>query len=96
VKTIRLRHNERKPLELVEVFRTLRLFNLTEWRGTSAEHLERTGRHNERGLESLGVMLRLVAGHDLSHLDQSTRYINALEQQYRRGGVSASASRPSK
>jgi len=75
-----LRHNEREPLELVEVFRTLRQLNLAEWRITSPEHFERTGRHNERVLESLGVMLRLLAGHDLSHLDQITRYIHAVEQ----------------
>ena len=75
-----LRHNEREPLELVEIFRTLRQFNLAEWRRTSPEDLKRTGQHNERGLESLGVMLRLLAGHDLSHLDQITRYISAVQQ----------------
>ena len=72
-----LRHNEREPLELVEIFRTLRQFNLAEWRRTSPEDLKRSAQHNERGLESLGVMLRLLAGHDLSHLDQITRYIQA-------------------
>jgi hypothetical protein len=75
-----LRHNEREPLELVEIFRTLRQLNLAEWRRTSPEDLKRTGQHNERGLESLGVMLRLLAGHDLSHLDQITRYIHAVQQ----------------
>jgi hypothetical protein len=75
-----LRHNERDPLELVETFRTLRQLNLAEWRTTSPESLQRTGRHNERGLESLDVMLRLLAGHDLSHLDQIARYIHAVEQ----------------
>lgn len=75
-----LRHNEREPSELVEIFRTLRQFNLAVWRRTSPADLERTGRHNERGPESLGVMLRLLAGHDLSHLDQITRYIQAVRQ----------------
>ena len=75
-----LGHNEREPLELVEIFRTLRQLNLAEWRRTSPEDLKRTGQHNERGLESLGVMLRLLAGHDLSHLDQITRYIHAVQQ----------------
>src|SRR5712672_1747334 len=42
--------------------------------------LERTGHHNERGPESLAVMLRLLAGHDLSHLDQIRRYIEAARQ----------------
>jgi hypothetical protein len=75
-----LRHNEREPMDLVEIFGTLRQFNLAEWRRASPEHLKRTGRHNERGPESLSVMLRLLAGHDLSHLDQITRYIHAVQQ----------------
>lgn len=75
-----LRHNEREPSELVENFRTMRLFNLAVWKRTSPEDLERTGQHNERGPESLGVMLRLLAGHDLSHLDQIDRYIQAVQQ----------------
>jgi len=75
-----LQHNEREPSELVEIFRTLRLFNLAVWRRCSSEDLNRSSRHNERGLESLGVMLRMLAGHDLSHLDQISRYIQAVEQ----------------
>jgi hypothetical protein len=74
-----LRHNEREPSELVEIFRTMRLFNLALWRRTSPEDLRRAGQHNERGPESLGVMLRLLAGHDLSHVDQITRYIQAVQ-----------------
>ena len=76
-----LRHNEREPSELVEIFRTLRQFNLAVWRRTPPEDLERIGQHNERGPESLGMMLRLLAGHDLSHLAQITRYIEAIQQQ---------------
>jgi hypothetical protein len=73
-----LRHDEREPAELVEIFRTLRQFNLAVWRRTSAADMGRTGQHNERGPEALGVMLRLLAGHDLSHLDQIIRYIQAV------------------
>jgi DinB superfamily len=75
----RLRHNEREPSELVELFRKLRELNLEQWRRTSSADLERTGQHNERGPESLGGMLRLLAGHDLSHLDQIARYIEATK-----------------
>src|SRR6266404_8702613 len=74
-----LRHNEREPSELVEVFRTMRLLNLSVWRRMSPEDLQRSGQHNERGAESLAVMVRLLAGHDLSHLHQISRYIQALE-----------------
>ena len=74
------RHNEREPSELVEMFRTMRQFSLALWKRMSPADLQRTGQHNERGPESLGVMLRLLAGHDLSHLDQITRYIQAVRQ----------------
>jgi hypothetical protein len=75
-----LRYHEREPSELVEIFRTLRLLNLDEWKRMSTEDFKRSGKHNERGPEPLGVMLRMVAGHDLSHLGQIGRYIQAVEQ----------------
>lgn len=73
------RHNEREPSELVEMFRTMRQFNLALWKRMSPADLKRTGQHNERGPESLEVMLRITAGHDLSHLDQINRYIQAVQ-----------------
>ena len=74
-----LRHNEHEPSELVGIFRTLRVLNLSVWIRMSPEDLQRSGQHNERGGESLAVMVRLLAGHDLSHLHQISRYIQALE-----------------
>jgi len=74
----KLRYNELEPRKLVEIFRTLRELNLEEWRRASTDDLRRTGRHNERGPESLDAMLRLLAGHDLNHLDQINRYIQAV------------------
>jgi hypothetical protein len=72
------RHNERDPSALVEIFRTLRVLNLSVWKRMSPEDLQRSGQHNERGAESLAVMVRLLAGHDLSHLHQISCYIRAL------------------
>lgn len=72
------RHNEREPSDLVQMFRTMRQFNLALWKQMSPADLKRTGQHNERGPESLGLLLRMLAGHDLSHLDQITRYIQAV------------------
>lgn len=72
------RHNEREPSELVEMFKTMRQFNLASWKQVSSGDLKRTGQHNERGPESLGLMLRMMAGHDLSHLDQISRYVRAV------------------
>jgi hypothetical protein len=74
-----LHHNEREPSELVETFRTLRGFNLSVWRQLSPEDLRRSGRHNERGAESLAAILQMLAGHDLSHLQQIGRSIQALK-----------------
>lgn len=76
----RQRHNEREPSEMVDLFRTLRQFNLAAWKRASPSDLDRAGLHNERGPESLGVMLRLLAGHDLSHLEQIGRYLRAVEK----------------
>jgi hypothetical protein len=72
------RHNEREPSELVEMFQTMRQLNLVFWKRMSPADWKRTGQHNERGPESLSVMLRMMAGHDLSHLAQITRYIQAV------------------
>jgi hypothetical protein len=72
------RYNEREPAELVEQFRHLRMYNLHNWKAMKPRDFERTGRHNERGPESLGLMLKMNAGHDLSHIDQITRYLKAI------------------
>lgn len=73
-------HNQREPSDLVETFGTLRHLNLALWRRLSPADHERTGQHNERGPESLGVMLRMIAGHDLSHLNQITCYVQAVRR----------------
>jgi len=74
------RHNDRDPADLVETFRMMRQFNLTLWKQASPAELQRTGNHNERGPESLEVVLRMLAGHDLNHLGQLTRNIQAVRQ----------------
>ncbi|MEK6644558.1 MAG: DinB family protein [Planctomycetota bacterium] len=73
------RYAERDPRELMEQFRHLRDVNLGLWGMMTPSDLERCGRHNERGRESLGLMWKMHAGHDLSHIDQLTRYIAAVK-----------------
>jgi len=68
-------YNERQPADLVRTFRVLREPNVALWKQMTPADLERAGQHNERGPESLGTMLRMLAGHDLSHIDQITRYL---------------------
>ena len=77
---VRQRHNEREPAEHVQAFAALRALNLAVWKHLSPADLARAGRHNERGAESLAVMLRLTAGHDLSHLAQIRRHIEAASE----------------
>ena len=74
------RHNDREPAELVDMFRHLRGYNLSVWRRMKPADLQRAGQHNERGPESLGVTLRMMAGHDLHHLDQIRRYLQAVKE----------------
>lgn len=70
-------YNERDPIELIEHFRALRRITLSMWKNVTADQLDRVGLHAERGEESLRTMLKMHAGHDLSHIDQFTRYLNA-------------------
>jgi hypothetical protein len=71
-------HNEREPAELLDRLTSLREHDLAMWRSLGPAELARTGQHNERGPESLGTMLRMKAGHDLSHIDQINRYLEAI------------------
>lgn len=72
------RYNERDPKELFADFRALRQMNVRLWRGVGPDDVRKFGRHAERGDETLGTMLRMHAGHDLSHIDQITRYLGAI------------------
>lgn len=73
------RHNEREPAELVDMFECLRAYNLVLWDKMEEEDLKKTAVHAERGPESLMLTMRMIAGHDLSHLDQLKRYIEAIK-----------------
>jgi hypothetical protein len=72
------RYNERDPRELVEQFRALRPHNLRLWQSLTPHELARAGQHSERGPESLGQILPMLAGHDLLHLDQLKRLLMAI------------------
>lgn len=73
------KYNDRDAQELVEDFAALRKVNLRFWKSLRASDLERVGQHSERGPESLGMIMRMYSGHDLSHIDQITRYLAAIE-----------------
>jgi len=57
----------------VEVFRSLRAWNLALFGSLTPEQCARGAFHPERGEEAVGVMIALLAGHDLNHLAQLDR-----------------------
>ena len=59
----------------VEVFRSLRTWNLALFRTLTAEQLSRGAFHPERGEEPVAMMIALLAGHDLNHLAQLERIV---------------------
>lgn len=64
--------------EAMEDFTALRRLNLRLLARTDAAGLDRIGVHSERGEESLGLLIRLYAGHDLLHLKQIGRIRKAV------------------
>jgi hypothetical protein len=67
----RLQHNDADPEELIASFAAMRAANLALWQRTSAAGRARVGLHAERGPETCELTFRLLAGHDLVHLEQA-------------------------
>jgi hypothetical protein len=53
----------------------LRAANLALWANLTPEQLQRVGLHSERGAESAGHIVRLMAAHDLVHRRQLDRVL---------------------
>ncbi len=53
----------------------MRAANLRLWSAFTPAQLARVGHHSERGPESVGLYLRLAAGHDLVHRRQIERIL---------------------
>jgi hypothetical protein len=54
----------------LQSFLACRAWNLALFRSYSAADLAREAFHPERGPETLGTVIRLLAGHDINHLQQ--------------------------
>ncbi|UCF20247.1 MAG: DinB family protein [Gemmatimonadota bacterium] len=65
-----LAHNDRPISMLLEELRRLRGLNLDLYLRSRGPAWERVGRHSERGDESVGLSIRLLAGHDRRHFAQ--------------------------
>jgi len=75
----RLRYQEVPFADALDQFTLVRRVNLRLWERLTEADLARVGVHNERGEESLGLMRKLSAGHDLAHLRQLSRIRDAVE-----------------
>jgi len=75
----RLHYAEEDPYEAIERFAVLRRATLRLLERATPDDLERVGVHAERGEESLGLLRKLYAGHDLLHLRQIARVRAVIE-----------------
>lgn len=74
-------HYDRLPIdEALDRFAVLRRSNLRLLAHATPDDLQRVGVHAERGEESVALMIRLYAGHDLLHLRQLARIRQAVER----------------
>jgi hypothetical protein len=64
------RYRQLEPSLAVESFRATRAWNLALFATFSLEEWLAEAYHPERGFESMDLMVRMLAGHDLNHLRQ--------------------------
>jgi hypothetical protein len=69
----RLRYNDESLDEVLDELAVLRRRNLRFLDRLGDDEWERSGRHSERGRESIRRIARLLAAHDLAHLRQIER-----------------------
>ena len=68
-------YGERDPQKSVEQFHVLRETNLLLLRALKPEQWKHYGMHSERGQESIELMVRMHAGHDINHLRQAEKIL---------------------
>lgn len=73
-----LRYNDADLEDALEQIEALRVANLDWLSGLSDEEMNRAGIHEERGVESVDQIVRLLAAHDLVHRGQIRRIKAAL------------------
>lgn len=69
----RLHAGDTDPEDLIARFAALRRGSLRLFEAATPAERERYGIHSERGQESINLLIRLYAGHDLVHLAQLDR-----------------------
>jgi hypothetical protein len=66
-------YRRRDPKISLETFSTLRKNNLRLLSSVPRRLWENYGQHSERGKETVDHMVRMIAGHDLNHLQQAEK-----------------------
>jgi DinB superfamily len=69
-------YDKRDPRKSLEEYRAFREANLCLLKLLTAEQWNHYGLHAERGEESVGTMVRMIAGHDLNHIKQIEAILN--------------------
>ena len=70
-----LHYGQRNLQKSFEQYRTLREANLALLKTLAPEQWKHHGMHSERGAESVEMMVRMFAGHDLNHFQQIERIL---------------------
>jgi len=73
-------YEKRDPRKSVEQFRVLREANLALLEPLTPEQWKHYGMHSERGQETIELMVRMAAGHDINHLQQIERILPAKRE----------------
>jgi hypothetical protein len=66
---------KRDTRKSLEQFRVLRDTNLALYKTLSPEQWEHHGMHSERGEETVEKIVRMMAGHDVNHIEQIERIL---------------------
>ena len=69
-------YEKRDPRKSVEQFRVLREANLALLESLVPEQWKHYGMHSERGRETIELIPRMAAGHDINHLQQIERILS--------------------
>jgi len=74
-------YEKRDPRKSVEQFRVLREANVALLESLTPEQWKHYGMHSQRGQETIELMVRMAAGHDINHLQQIERILPAKRKQ---------------
>lgn len=69
------KYENRDPQVSLRTFRMLRENNLALLKTVPKDLLDNYGLHQERGKESVSHVIRMVAGHDVNHLEQIEKIV---------------------